>query len=380
MRPVTLDLADDVFDKGWEPIFDGQPGVNLLREADKGPGGASYIAIRNPKRPAHPKKATQGGGFLSPPFPVKPFDYIRVRFDAYNSATAYWAIWFYDEHGEAIACDHTSQVPPEAAWKERAFCFRVKREAKTARFALVQMKRGTTRLANIRLDGVSRETAWAWAESVYRTLPKYTLKPDRKAGHRIPKAVKKLLAGKELKIAVLGDSWSNDLCNAPIDLAIEAAVPGSKVKAWTTGAGSLGWKRVLAETDLLGPRLLDVKADVLAFNSTSNDPDACRGPLGELVERVRARTSMEPILVTNHGGWSRIRGRARKKAAATLETAERLGCEAIDLQGAFEEMLTRTGSGVDLILRDSNHLNHRGRAFAARVVATHFRQAVANAR
>jgi hypothetical protein len=363
-RIFADDFASDPLASGWTPTAGGTYGKDLVWAAEGPRAGRRSLSVV-------PAKDGSAGGWHSPPFAVKDKQWYRATFLARTPRPIYFAAFFYDPFGAATEGDFYTSVDPTSGWAPQEFYFRTKFPGRTAAAVFQPLSAEPLHVADLSVEPVGRAKVAAWAGRLYATMPPLAYDSPPDAGRLIPRTIRKLQAGGALRVVLLGDSISNDLSNSPFDVLLRGPFPKAKVDVRFTGRGGTGWMKHRFQ---VRERVLGHKPDLAIFLAISNDPARIRGDLGQIVDAVRAAPGgPEMLIVTPHmrtwnAGETDMGLRQREVALAVAADQH---VEVLDLTTIWGDYLDRTGKPEAWLLRDSCHMNERGRQVAARALVAH---------
>ncbi len=329
------------------------------------------------------------GTWKSPAFPVTPYEYYRLEFEAIAGGVEYVAAFFYDEEGQVLDADHYSSVDPCADWTRQTVCFRAKARAATCRVGFQPLTGEPYYVDDVSVSAVSRAEATAWADEVYAQIPPVLAgrglrAPSPTGGSAVarvlPRTFARLQRRGTLRVVMLGDSIINDTGSSPWDLLVEREYPGARIEVVTSVGGSKGcW--YYREENRVQSYVLDYRPDLVMIGGLSprGDLEAIR----EVMRQVRAGGQAEIVLMT--GMFGRDRDPRTRPVSLPLEDAHsetyrqalgRLAEEEqaafLDLSAAWSEYLLGLDTPYAYFMRDAVHANERGRALAARLIADFF--------
>ena len=228
---------------------------------------------------------------------------------------------------------------------------------------------------------VSRAEATAWADEEYGLIP-----PVKRTGETpvLPAALQRSMArlkrGGTLRVVMLGDSIINDTGSSPWELLVERAYPGARVEVVTAVSGSKGcW--YYRDENRVQSFVLDYDPDLLIIGGLSQQGklDAIR----DVIHQVRAKSQPEILLMSGMFGKNedpRTRPAAlpiwdchsKSYREALRRMAGQEGAAYYDLSAAWGEYMRTIDTPYDFFMRDAVHANDRGRALAARLIASYF--------
>ena len=325
------------------------------------------------------------GSWLSPAFPVRPFEWYSVEFQSKAKGQGYWAAFFYDEKGSELAADCYASVYKSGKWQANRTSFRGRARAVQARLAFLPLEGKRIWIDDVAVRPMERRAAAEWADALYATLPPLAWQPAPERWTLLPKAIGKLRTGKTLRIVMLGDSIVNDTSNSPWDALLERAYPGARVEVVISVRGGTSCTYYKDE-NRVQEYVLDYKPDLLIIGGISHgyDADAIRS----VVRQVRAGSACEIMLTTGAVANSR---RCRSEflkhtrlpkekaielvdgfAARVRNVAAEERCEFLDTRAIWDAYAENAGKPVDWFRRDIIHANDRGKQVLGRILERYF--------
>lgn len=305
----------------------------------------------------------------SPRFNVKAGQYYRLQFAAKGGGHPMWTVFFYNNTGEQLAYDHYSAVEPGDAWTTQTFYFTTKYPGISANVAFNTGGLGELQVDDVQIDTATAADADAWVKALETSLPAITPPAVTDAAMLLPHIRAKLAAGGPVRIVILGDSIGNDLSNAPLDILLRRSYPTAQVELRFTGRGSTGYVTFQRSVDWT---VIRHKPDLLILLSITNRlDDELDTPVQKIIDDVRAALpETDILLVTPHvDAFSphHYAGNAQREILRQVAAKNKLAM--VDLLGAWQDYLQRSGKPQEWLQRDIVHMNERGRLVSAAAVA-----------
>jgi len=313
-------------------------------------------------------------GWQSPLVELEAGDYYRFSFRWRSTCRAFWEAQFPSDSPSAPPDVHTSGMPVTGyRWEELEYFFRAKHGRRQARVLIWPLGRGMMDFmdfASPSLTRAAKADAWAWFSGIMASVPPIAPNEDDRKSLHLVETRGKLRAGRQVTIAVYGDSIGYDVGNSPIDLALEDAYPGCRVAVQTRGLAGSGWEK-LSKPELLAERILSLKPDLLLTLSISNQPGHVAQYLPVIVDSVREACGSEFMFLTDHLPADEFGERYDIVAEETREVARRKECQLVDTRVELQRYLRVNGLPFEWLLRDRCHFNERGRAVVLQILMQH---------
>jgi lysophospholipase L1-like esterase len=361
VKPIfATDFETDMLTAGWIGIDSPDYGEYILwSDRQSHSGKHSLAAIKD-------EDDGIGSGWESPHFVVQNHQYYRVTFWAKTSQPSYWAIFFYNQYGALIEGDHYSVVEPTQQWTQQEFYFQTKFPGATASLVFQPLTEQPLYIDDVSIVPTIRADARQWADRLYTTMPAIAPRPIKNGKQFLPNTIRKLKNGEPLNIVLLGDSIANDLSNSLLDVLLEHKFPKSQIKMQFTGKGSTGWLKLQQQVQ---QRIIAHQPDLVICEAISNDPKYLAVPLSHIINTTRkAVGKTEFLLITPHlQNWSK-KENGLVHRNALLKVGQEKNVAVFDLMASWERYLTHNNRQVDSLLRDSLHMNERGRQLSARSI------------
>jgi len=342
----------------------------------------------------------------SSPFPVAPFAWYRIAFEASAPRGGMWAAVFFDARGRQLDADHYCGFGGSDEWAEQVFCFRAKATAAAARFRFHPMS-AAVRVREVAVEEVSREAVAAWADALWATMPPLDYTPPPGRWRNLPKLSGALKAkgpqgpqgpqGRKtdpapsgpcgpcgpcspFRVVMLGDSIVNDTGNSPWDVLVERLHPGLRLEVVTSVRGGTGcWH--YREEGRVKPCVLDFRPDLLMIGGISHNEDI--EAIRSVVRQVRAAADPDILLMTGAFGKGRdpredlawmptVRPGGPGYRSRLMALAAEEGCGFLDLEGAWGAYLLAIDQPYAWLMRDDVHANARGHQLLARILERYF--------
>ena len=324
------------------------------------------------------------GLWQSPPLPVVPFRYYRLRFAAQSTQGGAYAFSFLDGQGRLIASDEYNTFEASNGLRTHDVFTQAREDAVSMRVAFVA-NGGELRIGAAAVSEASADDVLAWSDRLYARLP--PVRVDTKPGQfrHLAGPIRKLRCGGALRVLVLGDSIANDQGNSQFPLLIQRLYPGSEIiflRSVRAATGCTYYRRhVRRYVTAKAPDLV-----VIAGISHRCDAEAVR----HVVEQTRHQMSRAvaflvltgAIMQPGHRGQKAGGGRvlsavercrrafeAERRFYAKLELMSRdLRIATLDMRSAWEDYLAGCGRPRAWYQRDPIHANARGKQILGRIV------------
>ncbi len=321
-------------------------------------------------------------GWSSPFFPVTPGQYYRLAMECESDAFGFWEAQFFEEGSEEPTDFYTNGYPDTcgSTRKVEGF-FYGKRCTQKCRVLVWPGSSGWAEFRNIDFEMTPKGEAWGWFQDIMDETQHVVNGRDMRVirGDQLQKVRGKLDERDEsepVDVVVYGDSVGFDIANLPLDVYLERAYPGSRVRLYTRGKGAAGWDE-LAQPDVLEERVIRLDPDLVLCQGVSTEPAVIEEALPSMIEDIRAQTDAEIVLMTDHrstGVKEDDKGREYwdSCAEATRRAGEQKKCAVADLRVLMKDILDCARPPADRLrwfMRDEVcHLNDRGRAVVLRLL------------
>ena len=225
-----------------------------------------------------------------------------------------------------------------------------------------------------------KQTTLEQIDGIYATIPpvKYQPAPDR--WKLLPRTIRRLQEGPELRVVMLGDSIVNDTSRSASEKLVERVYPKCKITKVTSVRGSTGcwWYK---EEGRVKQYVLDHKPDLLMIGGISNRGDV--ESIRDVIRQVRAAANPPEILVMT-GCFGRTDPRDDKQwkheidpkgddyRARLMRMAAEEKVEFLDMTGPWGQYIRASGKDLDWFKRDPVHANSRGEAVLGRILLAYF--------
>jgi lysophospholipase L1-like esterase len=341
----------------WLPYGGAAREDNALWSTNDGHGGQACLVVR-------PSEERRGGGWESPPFPVRQDRYYRVTFFSRSEGPSYAAAVFSDGSGAQTEGDYNWGVEPSDAWTERVFCFRGKFPASTASLTFCPRSGAPLFVDDIRVEPVGPADVLAWADGVYAGMPPLS-QGSVGATRGLPeRTLARLRARRTVKIVLLGDSIANDLSNAALDLLLQRAFPGARVDTVFVGRGGTGWVKYRHQ---VRERVAQHDPHLAVLLAVSNDSRYLDDDLRDVIACIRQQSpETEMLLVTPHLSHWMGKDEGLRHRDIQRRVAEEAQVPCLDLLQVWTDYVRVNGLLPAWLLRDAVHMNERGRQLSAR--------------
>ena len=369
VKPIfTTDFETDMLMAGWTGMGSTNYGKDIIWSDQQSYSGKHSLAVIKDEEKAI------FSGWESPPFAVQNDQYYRVTFWAKTNQPSYWAIFFYNQYGALIEGDHYSLVEPAQQWTKQEFYFQTKFPGETASLVFRPLTEQPLYIDDVSIVPATRADARQWADRLYTSMPEIDFRATEYERKFLSHTINKLKHGEPLNIVLLGDSIANDLSNSLIDVLLERQFPQSKIKVQFTGKGGTSWSKLQHQ---IQQRIIAHQSDLVICSAISNDPQYLAAPLSRIIDTTRkADGNTEFLLVTPHLRHWNQQNNGLVHRNVLLQLGKQKDIAVVDLMAFWESYLTKNHWQVDSLLRDSVHMNERGRQLSARVIVDYLVQIV----
>ncbi|MFM8635177.1 MAG: family 16 glycoside hydrolase [Planctomycetia bacterium] len=319
----------------------------------------------------------------SPPVPVEPFAYYRVRLLASGSSGGHCSALFLDADGKELVADVYDLIDPSPSWRPYVLCFRAHADAKQARIRLQRDLRNPQapplEIKDVRIEKIDAAEAAAWSAGLAGACPIVRFDPPAGRGAAMKKSLAKLAAGGRLRIVMLGDSICNDTSNSLYETQLAARYPKAAIEVVTSVRGGTGcW--YYKDDNRVEPYVLAYRPDLVIIAGISHgcDTDSIRS----VIRQIRAKSDCD-ILVTNGAvaPWEVLEPDfvRMKSPSVALDLMERFEdslaamcreerVEFFDMRRVWDEYMRASYKPYDHFARDRIHANSRGKAVLGRIL------------
>lgn len=198
---------------------------------------------------------------------------------------------------------------------------------------------------------------------------------------RLPITMRKLRAGQELRVVMLGDSIINDTARSAWHELVEQHYPGSRIHRVVSVRGNTGmwWYKLENRVDRY---VLQHKPDLVILGGISHRHEV--ESMREVIRQIRQRSDVDLFLMSGPFGkgvdplsgpdWrQRLHdGKDERYVAELSALADEVGAEFLDMQRYWGEYLRRIGRPVTDFMRDEVHANALGEAVLGRILEQYF--------
>ena len=324
--------------------------------------------------------AEHGVPWTSEEIPVRPFEYYRLHFQSRTDQDAYWWGIFLNADGEPMVADHVSGVYASEEWSDNDFCFMAKADACRVKLRFSTIGEAPEHVRDVRLAGATGAEVARWADSVYAGMPPLDYEPAADRLRLLPRTINRLCRGPVLKIVMLGDSVINDAGNSPYGALLERTYPATRVPVVTSVLSGGGCPR-FKQDGRVKPFVLDYQPDLVMIGGISNGGDV--ESVREVVRQIRAASKAEVMVMTPAPpvGPDPRDGRPPSPAAARTgedyrrrlrEMARGENVEFLEMTEPWIGYVMKMRQPYSFLMRDSHHVNARGREVIARIFEKHF--------
>ena len=327
--------------------------------------------------------ADAGAKWLSPKVRCEPFHYYKLSFRSKAESNGYYAVFYYTKEKEFIVADTYASVYKSGEWMDNAVMYRGRETGVVARVAFIGVG-GAVQIDRMRIEEVDSESVAKWSDDISASIPPliYTAAPDR--WRFIPRTMKRLREGGELRFVMLGDSIINDTNNSNFEVLLKRMYPRAEIKVIPSVRGSTGsW--YYKEPEHFREYVIDRKPDLLFIGGTShrNNMDAIRN----VINMVREELDCEIILMSGPVGpdWREYdKGHperplpemkylpANDEGSNLASLAREMDVEYLDMARPWHEYLAGSKKPFMWLHRDNVHANDRGKQVLARILERYF--------
>lgn len=375
---------------GTMPVLTYAPceaGLNepiINQPADYLPWGSWSVIVKDEisaGKPAAPDLASgqvaiePGSGLLSAPFPVTPFQYYRIHFEAQAEGNPLIRVLYTNASGKMLS-DHSTGIDRSESPQAQTTFSRAKFNSSHARI-LIQAGKSPILLHSLQVYSASKKEVISWAEDITSTLPKL---PDSlsplKPSLFLDSVRKALRNSKQLRVVLLGDSIMNDTGNSPLDVLISRHYPGLDFQVVSSVENAKGAWFYRSE-GRVPDYVISKDPDLVLIGGIShqNDLDA----LTEVIDQIQAQSDCAILLLSGAVGPT---GDPRlwqdppqgeippptKWANQVRELADKKGVGFFDLEQAWGATIMNGPYPYEHYLRDHIHANTRGQIVLARIM------------
>jgi len=364
---LESDFEADPFAAGW--TFAAPPGVTADGAwAGGGAGGSRCLVI-------------ESGYAESPPAPVEPLAYYRMRFRSRAAEEGVWGAFFARAGGEPLPSVCLDSLYAPTHWDETEVCVRAHAEAVEMRLRF-EAAGAPVAIDDVAVEPVDAGDVADWADAVHAMLPPlvYALPADR--FQYLPRTRAALSGGETLRVVVLGDSIANDLSHSLFEVLVAREWPEADVEVITaveSGAGCEFYR----EGDRLREYVLRHAPGLVMIAGISHGCNA--EAVRDCVRRLRAAGDADVWVLSGAVpslAWMRADMRSRTGLPEAVVAEIFRGWPAplaamcaeekvayLDLRGAWEAYLAGSPRPRAWYQRDAVHANTRGKQVLGRIVA-----------
>lgn len=318
----------------------------------------------------------------SEPFDVTPFDWYRLTFESKTAKDAYWFAVYVDASGADMPADHSGGVDASDDWTANEFFTMAKANAARGKLMFRPTYDVPEHVRNLKLTTAAPEDAAEWGDRVFAEMPPFDWQPSADRHGNMPRTMDMLGAGETVRIVMLGDSVVNDMGNAPVGPTIQRHYPGSTVQA-ITSVRSNGSCEYYQAADNVRKWVLSYEPDLVMIGGISNHGDM--KAIRNVIRQVRAASPADVMLATPAPPIGNPTGDGSVDTEHTPEDtngpdyagnlrrlAEEESTEFLDMTAAWVDYARTMGPPYSYLMRDSHHINVRGRQLTTRMLERYF--------
>lgn len=217
-------------------------------------------------------------------------------------------------------------------------------------------------------------------DAIYSGMEPVTFEPSPDRWQRLPRTMKLLQEGPELRIVMLGDSIVNDTAHSKYELLIDRLYPKCKVVKTVSVRGSTGcwWYK---EEGRVEEHVLRHRPDLLMIGGISQRNDI--ESIQSVIRQARAaKPEIEVFLMTGafgrydpetHKEWTYDvdpKGEGYRSRLFRLATEE--NAEFLDMRGPWGKYIRDSKRAQGSFMRDPVHANDRGKQILGRILERYF--------
>jgi hypothetical protein len=217
-------------------------------------------------------------------------------------------------------------------------------------------------------------------DKIYAGMEPVKFTPAADRWKHLPKTMKKLQEGPQLKIVLLGDSIVNDTSSSQFQVLLERMYPKCMVVKQTSVRGSTGcwWYK---EDNRVEEYVLKHEPDLLMIGGISQRDDV--DSIKEVIKQVRAKCDCEILVMTGAVGangdprknkdWTfEIDPNGKDYRARLMRMAAEEHVEFLDMTGPWGQYIKDSGLSYGWFTRDPIHANERGFQVLGRILEKFF--------
>lgn len=355
---------------------------NFKGKIDGSKNSWEYLVAGSEKNSYVPSEGyypNKGGKLVGPIVKVKDgeFNFFKLTFDAQNSGTSYWVVYFYDKAGQPIVADVYSSIYP-APGTQKYDVMVYGREGMSALQPLFQSQAGVN-VSDLNIEEISPAETAEWCDKLYETLPPLAYKPPADRLKLIPKSLEAMKSGKKWRVVMLGDSIINDTFNSNFQALVKRHYPKSDLEFICSVRGSTGcW--YYQDPEQFKKYVTDLKPDLLIIGGISQKDQA--EPIAKVIDMAK-ELGCEIMVMTGPmaADW---REYDKNKPDANLpaqkwpgnpfvdetrKVTQDANVEFLDMQTVWHNYLGSSKKPWHWFHRDKVHANDRGKQIIGRILS-----------
>ena len=366
---LETDFEADPFAAGW--TLDAPAGaVADGAWAGGGAGGSRCLVV-------------QAGWAESPPTPVEPLAYYRVRFRSRAAEAGVWGAVFLGADGDPLPAACLDSLYAPTHWDETEVCIRAHAEAAAMRLRF-EAAGAPVAVDDVAVEPVDAGDVADWADAVYAMAPPVSYAPPADRHAHLPRTMAALAGGDTLRVVVLGDSIANDLSHSLFEVLVVREWPGAAIEVVTAVKSGAGCE-VYRQDDRLREAVLRHAPDLVLIAGISHGCDA--EAVRDCIRGIRAAGDADVWVLSGaitslERMQADMQARTGAPAAVVAEIfrdwpqplaamcAEEKA-EYLDLRGAWEAHVAASPRPRAWYQRDGVHANTRGKQVLGRILAAY---------
>ncbi|MHB9131338.1 MAG: SGNH/GDSL hydrolase family protein [Armatimonadota bacterium] len=322
------------------------------------------------------------GRWRSPLLPVTPGMYYCA--DAFIKAEGpgLWHTWFFTAAqgkldpalpAETMAFGACAGTDAAVKWTKQSTCFSAPPGVAYVQLVFEPQNGKVVGIDDVTVRQVTPKEGVRWANAIYATVKPIAYTPPADRWQSLPKTRTILEKGGMLRMVLLGSSNMNDMAGSCPELLLRQKYPKVNCISIPSVRGSSGCKYFSAPEQVKS-YILDQHPDVLVIECSSFGSDIAS--ICSVIQQVRAACDADIVLATTafyNPEWLKpIDPNGADFFAGVLRLSQEEHTGFIDFGRSFSRYIADCGKPVDYYLRDTHHLNDRGKQVLARIFAGYF--------
>ena len=322
----------------------------------------------------------RSGCWQTPAIRVEPFHFYCFDFTSKAEKGGLWSAVFFDADGKELVADDYDTIYASAEWQPQTFCIRANATARHVRIRFYASGQPLYVKAAA-LKEVDSAAVAEWADGIAALNPALYYTPPENRCSRLPKTMKTLRQGGELRIVMLGDSICNDISNSLYETLLTRVCPKARIEVTASVRGGTGCQYYKDE-NRVQDYVLSFKPDLVIIAGISHgyDPEAIRS----VIRQIKSHSDCEFLVLTGaltpdetcKEGYLKSSGLTTSRALENFEKftarmqrmTDEEHVELLDMRSAWNDYVLKSPRPIEWFHRDPIHGNSRGKQVVGRIL------------